>query len=175
MERFKAEVKILKKIQKLDESKWFPKIISIEQKTKFYFISELLGDSIQDIQNKYHSTGGFSLKVVLMIGLHLLDRIRTFHSMGLVHGDIKPANIMMGKRKGKKHTLYLIDYGLSKKESTTTTAVPPAYVYEKSVLQLNGTPLYASINSHLGWSKMFKKDDLESFVYMLINLSKGKI
>jgi serine/threonine protein kinase len=126
-----------------------------------------------DIQTKYHSTQGFSLKVVLMIGIQLLDRIKTFHSLGLVHGDIKPANIMFGKGN-KKHTLYLIDYGLSKKESVYTKASPPDFVYQKQNLQLNGTPLYASINSHLGWSKMFKKDDMESFIYMLINIYKGK-
>ena len=45
----------------------------------------------------------------------------------------------------------------------------------KENLRLNGTPLYASINSHLGWSKTFKKDDIESFTYMLINLTKGSL
>lgn len=109
-----------------------------------------------------------------MIGIHLLDRIKTFHSLGFIHGDIKPANIMFGKGK-KKNVLYLIDYGLSKKESVYNKPNPPASVFYKANLQLNGTPLYASINSHLGWSKMFKKDDIESMVYMLINLYKGKL
>lgn len=172
-QRFQAEAKILKKIQKLDESLWYPQIYSIELKKRFYFIFELLGYSLMDIQTKYHSTQGFSLKVVLMIGIQLLNRIKTFHSLGLVHGDIKPANIMFGKGN-KKHTLYLIDYGLSKKESIYTKSSPPDFVYQKQNLQLNGTPLYASINSHLGWSKMFKKDDMESFIYMLINIYKGK-
>lgn len=172
-QRFQAEAKILKKIQKLDESLCYPQIYSIGLKKGFYFIFELLGYSLMDIQTKYHSTQGFSLKVVLMIGIQLLDRIKTFHSLGLVHGDIKPANIMFGKGK-KKHTLYLIDYGLSMKETVYTKAEPPASIFEKQNLQLNGTPLYASINSHLGWSKMFKKDDMESFIYMLINIYKGK-
>lgn len=104
----------------------------------------------------------------------MVDRIKTFHSLGYVHGDIKPANIMFGKGK-KRHTLYLIDYGLSKVESVYTRSSPPSSVYNKSSLQLNGTPLYASVNSHLGWSKMFKKDDIESLIYMLINLYKSTV
>lgn len=124
-----------------------------------------------DIQNKFNSSSGFTLKTVIMIGIQLLDRIKTFHSMDFVHGDIKPANIMFGKGT-KKNTLYLIDYGLSKEESKYSKPNIPSSVFNKAVLQLNGTPLYASINSHLGWSKMFKKDDMDSFIYMLINISK---
>lgn len=122
-----------------------------------------------DIQTKYHSTGGFSLKVVLMIGIQLLDRIKTFHSLGYVHGDIKPSNIMFGK-KPSRNILYLVDYGLSKEESKYSKSSLPEHIYNKQSLQLHGTPLYASINAHLGWSKMFKKDDLESYIYMLINI-----
>ena len=169
--RFEQEVIILKDIQKLDEELWFPKIISIELKSRFYLIWELLGDSLMDVQNKYNSVWGFSLKTVLLIGMHLLERLKTFHMMGYVHGDIKPANIMFGKGP-KKNILFLIDYGLSKKESAYNKPSAPSFMYNRSNLQLNGTPLFASVNSHLGWTKMFKKDDIESMLYMLINLHK---
>jgi serine/threonine protein kinase len=170
-ERFKTEVNILEKIKKLGKDKSFPEIISIELNKKFYFISELLGYSLMDIQNKFNSCSGFTIKTVIMIGIQLLDRIKTFHSLGFVHGDIKPANIMFGKGN-QKNMLYLIDYGLSKEESTCSKPIIPPSVYNKAMLQLNGTPLYASISSHLGWTKMFKKDDMDSFIYMLINISK---
>ena len=38
---------------------------------------------------------------------------------------------------------------------------------------LKGNPLYGSVNQHLGWNKVFKKDDVESFVYLLVNIFKG--
>lgn len=145
----------------------------IELRKSFYFICELLGDSLMDIQHKYNSTEGLSLKVVIMLGIQLLDRIKTLHSLGYVHGDIKPANIMFGKGP-KKNTLYLVDYGLSKIESRYNKNKLPPSIFNKQYLWLYGTPLFASINAHLGWTKMFKKDDLESLIYMLINI-KGSV
>ncbi|CAI2380628.1 unnamed protein product [Moneuplotes crassus] len=168
-ERFKQEVKILKLIQNFPPEKCFPEIYGIEVRKTSYLVSELLGDSLMDIQEKFHCTGGFTLKVVIMIGIQLLDRIRTLHSVGYVHGDIKPSNIMFGKGD-KKNILYLIDYGLCKLECKYIKENLPSSIFNKQYLWLHGTPLFASINAHLGWSKMFKKDDLESFIYMLINI-----
>ena len=169
-----TEVKILRSLINLKEDQWFPKIIWIEFNKKFYYISELLGDSLMDIQTKFHATKGLRMKHVLMIGIQLLERIKFLHSLGYVHGDIKPANIVFG-RGNKKNILYLIDYGLSAKQDKYNKSKFPPYIYNKWNLRLNGTPLYASINAHLGWGKVFKKDDMESFIYMLINISKGKI
>mmetsp|Transcript_14694 Transcript_14694/g.14610 ORF Transcript_14694/g.14610 Transcript_14694/m.14610 type:complete len:115 (+) Transcript_14694:40-384(+) len=56
------------------------------------------------------------------------------------------------------------------KEFKYTKENLPTSIFNKKYLSLHGTPLFASINAHLGWSKMFKKDDLESFIYMLINI-----
>lgn len=169
-DRFKSEVPLLRLIQKIPPEKCFPAIYSIELRKTAYFISELLGYSLMEIQEKFHCTGGFSLKVVIMIGIQLLDRIKTLHSIGYVHGDIKPSNIMFGKEKNKNNTLYLVDYGLCKKEYQHKMDKLPNTIFNKNYLCLHGTPLFASINAHLGWSKMFKKDDLESFIYLLINL-----
>lgn len=61
---------------------------------------------------------------------------------------------MFGKGKNK-NTLYLIDFGLAKHESSMPDIIPED-LYDQDKLQLNGTPLYASVNLHLGWSKVFK-------------------
>lgn len=70
--------------------------------------------------------------------------------------------------------MYLIDYGLSQKKDVYNKNQLPKHIFNKWNVRLNGTPLYASINAHLGWNKVFKKDDMESFIYLLINISKGK-
>jgi len=38
-----------------------------------------------------------------------------------------------------------------------------------------GTPIYASINAHLATGSCYKKDDLESMMYVLIYLAKGSL
>jgi len=57
-----------------------------------------------------------------MKGIQLIKRLQVFHSLGYVHGDIKPANIMFGRGK-YKNTLYLIDFGLSKTQSKRNTSI----------------------------------------------------
>jgi len=114
------------------------------------------------------------MKHVLMIGQQVLYRIRDLHSLDFVHGDIKPLNLVFGREK-YKNVLTLIDFGLTQKESSFPDNLYNSTIYEKENLMLRGTPNYASINLHLGWNKIFKKDDLESFFYLLIFLSKGRL
>jgi serine/threonine protein kinase len=44
----------------------------------------------------------------------MLERIKYMHSLGLVHGDIKPENFLIGIGK-LKHKVFLIDFELSRK------------------------------------------------------------
>lgn len=89
------------------------------------------------------------------------------HKEKYVHRDIKPENFVIGT-DGNHHTVYLIDFGLSKK-----------YVDEKGDhinfvenKGLVGTARYTSINSHLG-SEQSRRDDLESLGYVLLYFVKG--
>lgn len=42
-------------------------------------------------------------------------------------------------------------------------------------LRLTGTPIYASVYSHMGTTQWYKKDDIESLIYMLIHLARGRL
>lgn len=41
------------------------------------------------------------------------------HSQGYIHRDLKPANVVIGNDSTEAHFIYLIDFGLAKKESST--------------------------------------------------------
>lgn len=52
----------------------------------------LLGKSLK--QFKQESGDRVNLRVVLKIGIEMIQRLRYLHDMGFVHKDLKPANIM---------------------------------------------------------------------------------
>eukprot|EP00477_Mikrocytos_mackini_P000096 GAHX01000100.1.p1 GENE.GAHX01000100.1~~GAHX01000100.1.p1 ORF type:complete len:425 (+),score=76.54 GAHX01000100.1:739-2013(+) len=109
----------------------------------------------------------FSLKTVLMIGKQLLNSLEQLHTMSYVHRDLKPANIVTGE----DGELKLIDFGLTRqfKDKKTNIFYPP--MFKNSMA---GTPRFASIAAHNGTTQS-PKDDLESFVYILIYFLKGKL
>ena len=125
-----GEVKIMKLLNKIPNMVGFPRLINTGYKNNYFHVTELLGESLVDIQNRYHAVRGMRLKHVLMIGLQLLKRIQDFHSIGYVHGDIKPANIVFGRGK-LRNRLYLLDFGMSKSESKIRNTHTPNHLFEK--------------------------------------------
>lgn len=54
-----------------------------------------------------------------------MNRLASIHSQGYIHRDLKPANVVIGNDTSEAHFIYLIDFGLAKKESSTNP-VPEA-------------------------------------------------
>lgn len=78
---------------------------------------------------------------------------------------------MVGKNsKGDLSIIYLIDFGLTKKQ-TQQSNIPNGENANKVV----GTAVYAAINAHLPGSNYYKKDDLESLMYVLCYLATGSL
>ncbi|KAG1827547.1 kinase-like domain-containing protein [Suillus subaureus] len=91
----------------------------------------------------------FSLPTVVNLGDQLLLHLEYIHSHDIVHGDIKPHNVLVDR---SRQTTYIIDFGR----------------------HLTGTPAFASINNHLGL-ELVCCDDLKSLAYMLIYFLRGSL
>ena len=65
--------------------------------------------------------------VVLLLG-QLLDALAAVHELGVVHGDVKPANLLV--RAGAQPHLLLADFGIASRrgEPTPVGAGTPAYL-----------------------------------------------
>lgn len=125
-----------------------------------------LGPSLEDLLS---DRGGrnFNLKTTLLIGLRLLRTLEHVHTKGVVHGDIKPENVLVGKGDNANR-LFLIDFGESTRyqDETGTLAKPGKN------LPFYGTPSFAPIRAHRGVSQT-ARDDLESLGYLLVYLHHG--
>lgn len=128
-------------------------------------VMDLLGHSLKE-----HCRHTFSLKTLGMIAIQILDRLETVHKAGVVHGDIKPSNIVTG-RGSRYKTLYLIDHGASKFYIDCNTG---EHREETNMMRRVGTPLFSSSRWEEGRS-CCRKDDLESLCYTLIFLGTGTL
>jgi casein kinase I family protein HRR25 len=140
--------------------KWFGK-----DEKNYYMIIELLGKSLEQVKTK---AGSFSLKLVLQIGIIIVELLRTIHDKGLVHRDLKPENFLLTLKK-TDNKIYIIDFGFCKSYLIDNKHMP-----EKRSKNLIGSNTYASINAH-NFLELSRRDDLESLGYMLIYFYLGTL
>jgi casein kinase I family protein HRR25 len=170
IEPIKNETKLLKHesviYQYLNNSlgiptvKWFGK-----DEHNYYMVIDLLGKSLQQVKNKF---GIFSLKLVLQIGIQIIELLKTIHSKGLVHRDIKPENFLFGLKQNEKN-IYIIDFGFCK-----SYLIDDKHMPHKNTHNLIGSNTYASVNAH-NFIELSRRDDLESLGYMLIYFYLGTL
>ncbi len=104
------------------------------------------------------------------------------HSQGIIHCDIKPSNIMLGRGDDKSH-IFLSDFGLSLLFDPTN---PPS----ERMTRQRGSEYYMSLNNHLNGGEnhpifinaatnicypvaLSPHDDMESLAYTILELQIG--
>ena len=158
--------------QLLGNHKGIPEMYMLDKfKEKNALVLELLGPDLMHLMKK--CGGKFSLQTVKHIAVEVIHILEFIHSKHLLHCDIKPDNIVIGRNSTlKENVIHLVDFGLSKKYviSNGGKDIPR----KKTKGTGSGTVRYMSINTHLGFEPS-RKDDMESFGYVLVYLMKGKL
>jgi hypothetical protein len=72
-----------------------------------------------DLQALLSASGGIDSRRAATIVAHVGDALDAAHAAGLVHRDVKPANVLITGEDGSGH-VYLSDFGLSREISTDT-------------------------------------------------------
>ena len=78
-----------------------------------------------------------------MIAKQLIGRLKDLHSLNIIHQDLKPHNIVIGKGKNKDK-IHLIDFGLSMIFKNKIGQHVPKSKHDYFM----GTVRYASLNAH---------------------------
>jgi serine/threonine-protein kinase len=76
---------------------------------------------------------------ILNVFLHVCDAVAFAHSRGVIHGDIKPANVMVGSYG----EVYLVDWGIASLIPTATGEEPVSVSSERHTRSgVRGTPAF---------------------------------
>uniref|UniRef100_A0A0K0E3S6 non-specific serine/threonine protein kinase n=1 Tax=Strongyloides stercoralis TaxID=6248 RepID=A0A0K0E3S6_STRER len=106
----KLEVQILKKLHgKLH----VPQLFSCGKNNFYcYMIVTLLGKSLSQYMHQYRIH--FSLSTIIRVAIQTLLALKQIHEIGVVHRDMKPANMTVGRKGIAKRIIHIIDFGLSR-------------------------------------------------------------
>jgi serine/threonine-protein kinase len=89
------------------------------------------------------SGGALPAERTLDIGEQIASSIADAHEHGIVHRDIKPDNVMLSERAGRKDFVRVLDFGIAKLRDQKAGGISsfPAVTRQGDIL---GTPLYMS-------------------------------
>ncbi|KAM6968470.1 serine/threonine-protein kinase VRK1 [Tautogolabrus adspersus] len=123
-----------------------------------------------DLQKKFEESGKrFPRKLVLQLGLRLLDTLEYIHEHEYVHADIKASNLMLSH--SDPNQVYLVDYGLAYRYAPDS--VPKEYKEDPKRCH-DGTIEFTSIDAHKGASPC-RRSDLEILSYCMVQWLCGRL
>ncbi|XP_034015329.1 serine/threonine-protein kinase VRK1 [Thalassophryne amazonica] len=123
-----------------------------------------------DLQKKFEECGRrFSKKLVLQLGLRVVDILEYIHDHEYVHADIKASNLMLSYHDSNQ--VYLVDYGLAYRYSID--GVLKEYKEDPKKCH-DGTIEFTSIDAHKGVAAC-RRGDLEILFYCMVQWLCGRL
>ena len=164
VERFEREVRINATLS-------HPNTVEIfdygrtEDGTYYYVMEYLPGMSLANLVERHGPLPpGRAVHLLRQVALALQEA----HEAGLIHRDIKPSNIFAARRGGANDVAKLLDFGLARCATTTSSAGSSD---EGKIL---GTPLYMSPEQATGCRSLDARSDIYSLGAVAYYLLTGR-
>lgn len=156
--RFIKEAEAYKKCKHLD-------IVSIydvgDDENCPYIIMEFIdGKSLDQLISEKIK---LDLKEILEISVNVLPALQYMHSIGLVHRDLKPGNIIIEE---KSRRIVLIDFGIIKDFNTPGLTLTDSYM---------GSPYYSSPEQWKDSKRVDYRTDIYAFGVVLYQMVTGQV
>ncbi|KAG9310350.1 kinase-like domain-containing protein [Chiua virens] len=122
-----------------------------------------------DLEALKQRQGVLPVPTVYKIGRHLVETLQKIHIAGVVHRDVKPANILLDFTPDSQPRLS--DFGLTTgyRHPLTGQHLPLSFLVYNA-----GTQPFMSTNAHMRF-RYSRRDDMESLAYTLIYLVIGSL
>ena len=126
LERFSNEIRLARKISHRNVCRMFD--IGEAEGAHFITMEYVHGE---DLKSMIEMSGSLSLGMLLSVGKQVCDGLAEAHSLGVVHRDLKPQNIMIDKHGNAK----IMDFGIARSVREKGITGPSVMI---------GTPEYMS-------------------------------
>ena len=134
-----------------------------------YYVMELLDG--MDLEELVERTGPLCPERVVFLLQQACDSLMEAHSRGLIHCDIKPANLFVCRKGHNPDFIKVLDFGLVKKAADIPTLQTTASGQERIL----GTPAYLSPEVIVGDSKPDARTDVYSLGCVAYWLLSGQM
>lgn len=139
-----------------------------------YLMMELVeGESLQDLMQRECP---MAPKQALQIAEQILSALVAAHSAGVVHCDLKPANVMVWQPQGAQLQVKVLDFGLARMGvwSPPVSDEVSLSPHRERCTTWAGTPEYSPPEQAQGW-RVEAPGDLYSLGVMLFEMLSGRL
>ncbi len=137
--------------------------------TFFYVMEYLRGLSLDELVRRH---GPMPPGRVIWLLKQVCGALAEAHSAGLIHRDVKPANIYACFRGGRHDVAKLLDFGLVKAAEFVSAVAGPGEV--SGVLMVRGTPLYMAPEQVTGDPSLDHRCDIYALGAVAYTLLTGQ-